>query len=281
MKKTLILLCVWFCFFTLLFAEKTTPIDSKKSINQSTLVGIGRVSLHDSYLSPITYEGVAISLMHERIRGSNMFDGKLLLQNQFRIQTGVTDNPSASGSEYWGNLYYNLNGFYPIFETDKLRLFGGGGIDAALGGIYNVRNSNNPGSLNTYINLNIALMAIYNWRNLSFRWQVASPFVGAFFSPEYFGHSFYEIFTLGNNKGTVHFGSFQNQIALRNYFTVDIPIYNLTLRTGYMWDYYSTDVNRLVTKINAHQFMIGLAFESLNFGGRKARTENMVESVFY
>ena len=209
-----------------------------------------------------------------------MFNGKMLLQNQFRIQVGITDNPTSSSSEYWGSLYYNLNGYYPFYADRDLRLFAGGGLDAALGGIYNVRNSNNPGSLKTFLNLDISLMAIYNWRSLTLRWQLSSPFLGTLFSPEY-GHSYYEIFTLGNNRGTVHLASFHNQIALRNYLTVDIPIYNVTLRTGYLWDFYSTDVNRLVTTTNTHQFVIGLAWESLNFGGKAARDGRSIKSVFY
>lgn len=68
---------------------------------------------------------------------------------------------------------------------------------------------------------------------------------------------------------------------MRNYFTVDIPVNKMTIRTGYMWDYYSSDVNKLVTKISSHQFLIGLAFESLNFGYKKARNNRMIESVYY
>jgi hypothetical protein len=123
-------------------------------------------------------------------------------------------------------------------------------------------------------------MALYNWRWLTFRWQLSTPFAGMFFSPEY-GHSYYEIFTLGNDKGTVHFGSFHNQLSLRNYFTVDVPLRNITLRAGYLGNYYKTDVNELVTKIVSHQFMLGLAFESLNFGGKKARRNPLLKSSYY
>jgi hypothetical protein len=157
---------------------------------------------------------------------------------------------------------------------------GGGGAALSLGGIYNVRNSNNPGSLKTAVNLQLSAMALYRWNDLTFRWQLSSPFAGMFFSPEY-GHSYYEIFTLGNNRGTVHFGSFHNQLALRNYFTIDIPIRNITLRTGYLGDFYRTDVNQLVTRIITHQFVIGMAFESLHFGGKMVRNNPSILSSYY
>ena len=87
--------------------------------------------------------------------------------------------------------------------------------------------------------------------------------------------------TLGNNKGIVHFGSFHNQLALRNYFTIDIPIRNVTLRTGYLGDYLRTDVNQLDTRIISHQFVIGLAFESIHFGGRQVQNNPSINSSYY
>lgn len=279
MKRIPFLVFIWFSLSCLLFSQESTQ-QSVIPVNQSTLIGIGKAYLEDSYLSPIKYEGIAISLLHDRIKASRKYGSNILTQNQFRIQTAITKNPTLSSSEYWGNLNYNLNIFYPLIDSGKLRLYGGGGTEALFGGIYNVRNTNNPGSLKTYVNLNLSSMVLYKLRNLSLRWQLSTPFAGMFFSPEY-GHSYYEIFTLGNDKGTVHFGSFHNQLALRSYFTVDIPIKNLTIRTGYLWDYYATDVNELITRTNAHQFMLGLAFESLYVGGKRAQDKSIIKSVYY
>ena len=284
MRKVWIMVFIGICSLNFIFSQENTFADNTRSVNQSTLIGIGKSYLVDSYLSPLTYDGLALSLINDRLKGSSLFESKLLLQNQFRIQIGITKNPTSSSSEYFGSLYYNLNGYLPLFNrninSSKLRIYGGGGPELSLGGIYNVRNSNNPGSLKTYVSLNVAAMAIFNWKSITFRWQVSSPFAGVFFSPEY-GHSYYEIFTLGNNKGTIHLGSLHNQLSVRNYFTVDIPVNKMTIRTGYMWDYYSSDVNKLITKISSHQFLIGFAFESLNFGYKKARNNRMIESVYY
>ncbi len=279
MKRIPFLVFIWFSLSCLLFSQESTQ-QSVIPVNQSTLIGIGKAYLEDSYLSPIKYEGIAISLLHDRIKASRKYGSNILIQNQFRIQTAITKNPTLSSSEYWGNLNYNLNIFYPLIDSGKLRLYGGGGTEALFGGIYNVRNTNNPGSLKTYVNLNLSSMVLYKLRNLSLRWQLSTPFAGMFFSPEY-GHSYYEIFTLGNDKGTVHFGSFHNQLALRSYFTVDIPFKNLTIRTGYLWDYYATDVNELITRTNAHQFVLGLAFESLYVGGKRAQDKSIIKSVYY
>lgn len=281
MKKTAVLVCVWFLISSaLLSQDRAEPFSRLRPVNQSTLVGIGKVYLDDSYLSPLRYDGVTFSLVHDRLRASSYANGSLLFQQQFQIHVGLTDNPTSSASEYYGNLDYRLNGLYPFVNNSNFKFYGGGGWQASLGGIYNVRNTNNPGSLKTSTNFNLSAMALYNWRGVTFRWQLSTPFAGLFFSPEY-GHSYYEIFTLGNNKGTIHFASFHNQQALRNYFTVDIPIYEVTLRTGYLGDYYRTHENQLITRIVSHQLVIGLAFDSFHFGGKRSRENQKVKSVYY
>ncbi len=273
--KILVILFLTICSISLSAQESVL-----KSTNQATLLGVGKSFLTDTYLSPLEYNGLTMSLLHDRISSTRHFNEKLLLQQQFQMQLAFTKNPSASASEYFGEVSYNVSGLYPFFQNEKFRFFGGGGLDASLGGIYNVRNSNNPGSLKVSVNLGLSAMAMYNWRRFTFRWQVSTPFAGLFFSPEY-GQSYYEIFSLGNGKGTVRFASFQNQLALRNYFTVDIPINNITIRTGYLSDFYRTDVNDIITKVVSHQFMLGLAVESLNFGGFKAKKNNQFKSSYY
>ncbi|HHT30185.1 MULTISPECIES: DUF3316 domain-containing protein [Petrimonas] len=251
-----------------------------KSVNQATLLGVGKAFLTDTYLSPLEYAGLTTSLLHDRIGPTRHFNNKLLLQQQFQIDLAFTRNPSASASEYAGDVSYNINAFYPFFRNGRFSFFGGFGGDASLGGIYNVRNSNNPGSLKTSVNLDLSAMAIYSLRKVTLRWQLTTPFTGVFFSPAY-GQSYYEIFSLGNDKGTVRFAWFQNQQALRNYFTLDIPFNNITLRAGYLGDYYRTDVSEIVTTIVSHQFVVGMAVESLNFGGKRARDNRDIKSSFY
>jgi hypothetical protein len=282
MKKLSAILTIWLLFFCIFAQERGSPaqMQQKTPINRSTLVGIGSTFLRDTYLSPLPYDGTGMSILHDRIQGSRFFNERLLIQQQFQIQAATTSNPVGNAMQYYGNLSYHLNGLYPIFNISRFRLFIGGGLDASLGGIYNTRNSNNPGSAKASTNLNAAVMARYNLGIFTFRWQLSAPFAGAFFAPP-FGKSYYEMFGLGNNSGLVHFGSLHNQQALRNYFTVDIPLRNITLRTGYLGSFYRTNVNSLITRISSHQFMIGLATETLNFGGRQSRDTPWLRSVFY
>jgi len=283
MKKLSILFTSWLLFFCLLAQEER----SNSWVNRSTLIGIGGTSLFDTYLSPLPYTGTSFAILHDRLQGTRLFQEQLLIQQQFELQFANTTNPVGNAVQYFLNFSYHLNGFFPIVDVNDFRLFVGGGLDASLGGIWNMRNSNNPGSAKASSNLNMAVMARYNlylpfWnRNrVTFRWQLNSPFAGVFFAPG-FGQSYYEMFELGNRSGTTHFGSFHNQQALRNYFTVDIPLRNVTLRTGYLGNFYRTDVNYLITRISTHQFMVGLAWETLSLGGRRNRDMIRENSVFY
>jgi hypothetical protein len=103
--------------------------------------------------------------------------------------------------------------------------------------------------------------------------------LGAFFTPGY-GQSYYEIFVLGNDSGVVHFASPANQRGLRNYITADYPIGKVTLRAGYLRNYYRTEANNLITSISSHQFMIGLAFESLSFRRQEIKENDWLRSVY-
>ncbi len=280
MKKGAIILTVWLSVATLLWPQDAMPPEPIRPVNQSTLVGVGALTLNDTYLSPLRYDGTTFTLLHDRLNGSRYANARLLLQQQCKIQGAVTKNPTSSASEYYGELDYRISGFYPLLQQSRFRLLAGGGWEASLGGIYNMRNSNNPGSLKASTNLNLSVMSFYGWRGITFRWQLGTPFIGLFFSPEY-GHSYYEIFTLGNSQSTLHFASFHNQQAFRNYFTIDLPIRNVTLRVGYLGDYYRTDQNQLVTRVVSHQFVLGLAFESLYYGGKRVRDNRWLESVYY
>ncbi len=277
--KKLLPLILWINIFVI-NAQRQADFYPIATQNSSTMMGIGQTALTDTYLSPLKYKGVSFSLLHENLRLTGLFDSKMVLQQQFQLQTAFTKNATSTASEYFGEIAYNATGLYPFVANEKFRLLGGTGVNASLGGIYNARNSNNPGSLKSTINLTLSGMAIYNWRKFTFRYQVSTPLAGVFFSPAY-GQSYYEIFSLGNDKGVVNWGSFHNQLSLRNYFTVDVPVGNLTIRGGYLGNYYRTSANDLKTIISSHHFVLGLVYETFGFAGMKSKDKSKIKSAYY
>lgn len=267
------------CVANVALGQSEQKLATKNAVNQGTLFGVGSMILTDTYLSPLEYNGLSLSLFYERLNATSLFNSKMLLQQQVLLQGASTDNPISNAKTYYGNIDYHLHGFYPILKTNSFRLLAGAGTELSLGGVYNIRNSNNPAQLKTSINLNASLMAFYRWKQLTLRWQMTTPLVGAFFSPGY-GQSYYEIFVLGNDSGTIHFATPSNQRGLRNYITADYPIGKVTLRAGYLRNYYRTKANNLITSISSHQFVIGLAFESLSFGRRDLLNNDWLKSVY-
>ncbi len=270
--------------FILIIITFSTPVkaheDVYKPINKSTLFGVGGVGLYDSYLSPLKYNGTTISILHDRVSPSFFLKDKLIIQQQFLFQSAISSNPVGTANYFYGNISYNLNSFYDFFKNNSMRILGGGGLDLSLGGLYNNRNSNNPVSIKTSTNLHLSVMGIYNWKRFTFRWQMSTPFIGVLFSPKY-GQSYYEIFSLGNSSGVVKLASLYNQYSLTNYFTVDIHARKHTFRIGYLGNYYITNVNSLNTNILSHQFVLGLATETLYFGGTRARNNRHIQSSYY
>ena len=150
--------------------------------------------------------------------------------------------------------------YYHIVDKSDLDILLGSSAYVMGGFIYNTRNGNNPLSAKADISLHLSFMIMYTLRvkNLpvTFRYQAMLPFAGAFFAPHY-GASYYEMFNEGNLSDVVTFNSFHNKFDLKNYITIDIPIYNQTLRLGYLSSYYSSDVNNLQTRIFSNTLMIG------------------------
>lgn len=251
-----------------------------KPTNRATLIGVGGVGLYDTYLSPLKYSGTTISVLHDRIAPSFFLKDKSVMQQQFMFQSAITRNPIGTAQCLYGNVSYNVNSLYEFYKNSSFRVLGGGGLDLSLGGLYNNRNSNNPVSIKTSANMHLSVMGIYNWKRFTFRWQMNSPFIGMLFSPKY-GQSYYEIFSLGNSSGVVKFASLHNQYSLTNYFTVDIHARKHTFRVGYLGNYYITNVNSLNTNILSHQFVLGMATETLNFGGTRARNNKHIQSIYY
>lgn len=280
MKKYSFIITVMLFITYFAFGQDEASTYKNRSVNHSTQLGIGNMIITDTYLSPLKYDGLSLSVFHERFYPSSLLNNKLIFNHQYFLQTASTENPIGNSKSYYGNINFKISAFYPLTKYKSLRILGGAGTDLSLGGIYNIRNSNNPAQLKTSVNIEASLLTFYSLNKFTFRWQVSSPFIGMFFSPEY-GHSYYEIFVLGNDKGTLHLGLPSNQRAIRNYITIDYPLGKATLRAGYLLNYYRTNVNNLITSLSSHQFIIGLSFESLNFGGNEIKKRQWLKSVYY
>ncbi|MGM9798482.1 MAG: DUF3316 domain-containing protein [Parabacteroides sp.] len=256
------------CFVASLSAQ-TEPLP--RSTNSATLVGVGGYNVMDTYLSPgapeRNYTGVGFSVLHERMQMTRLADQRISRQQLFRGELARTENAAATATDLVGFATYSL-GYHYHFTTPlpDLQLLAGAMAQGWLGFIYNTRNGNNPASTKADADLRLSAMVFYTLRikgyPIRLRYQGAIPFAGVCFSPHY-NQSYYEIFDLGNHAGVVKFNSFHNKWAYQQLLTADFPLGALTLRVGFLGNYYRTDLNAIQSHVVSRSFVIGLAVETV------------------
>ncbi len=243
---------------------QTDSLNANRYITKATLYGAGFTNVYDTYLSPQEYKGGEFRILRETMRMTKLWDGNISVQNMLQANLSYSHNRAQNNNTFAGLVNWTYGLHYQFRITPGFKLLAGALLDANLGFIYNLRNTNNPASARAFINLDASAMAIWHTRiknyPLTLRYQVNLPFMGVLFSPHY-GQSYYEIFTLGNSSGVVKFTSLHNQPTLRQFISVDFPIRYAKMRVAYVADLQQSKVNGLRTHVYSHLFMIGFVKE--------------------
>ena len=254
-------------------------VDNKTSM-RSTMIGIGSADVLDTYLSPYKYTGMEVRLMRETMRMTRLMGGKVSNQTLIDINGSFLENRKKTAEEWAAGVRYSIGWHYnlPIVSgkgkstptpfhpsngegaPGDLGVGFGPMISGYLGGIWNTRNSNNPGQAKLDFCIDLSAMAYYNLRigkmNCLLRYQMSIPFVGMAFSPNY-GQSYYEIFSLGHYDHNAVFAHIGNMPSMRHLLTADIPIGRNILRIGYNGQFNQSLFNELRYHSYSHNFMIG------------------------
>jgi hypothetical protein len=254
------------------------------SINEGTLIGIGGNLLKDTYLSEGKYGGFGFRFMNERMKLINKPKYNMSKQQIISVDLSSTMNGAQNANFLSAFVNYSYGLHYRFLPDPYFKILLGGNIHGLLGTVYSTRNGNNPMTLHADIDLNISILAIYEFRikkhRLALRYQIETPVMGVLFSPDY-DQSYYEIFSLGNTSEIIKFASFHNKQALRNYLTLDFPLGGWTVRAGYFGNIYYTSINELNRTIISNNFMLGFVKEFVAFGGREMKKRNLFHSAYY
>ena len=276
-----------FTLIVLFFSVYSYAQDDEKKINstnEATLIGIGKHFVKDTYLSPLKYDGWGLRVLNERIKRLSLGKGNVSRQQLINVDFSSTLNPSETARTFTGFVDYSLGYHYRFNPIRGMSLLVGASAQAQTGFIYNTRNGNNPASAKLAVNLNASALLLYTFKiknyPLTFRYQLETPFVGAAFSPHY-GQSYYEIFSLGNHDDVVKFTSFHNQLAFKNYVTLDFPVKNFTIRTGLMNSSNRMSLNGIKSHTISNSFMIGFVREFISFGGKRQHQSTLLDSAYY
>lgn len=245
-----------------LHAEQTDyePVEGRSPVSRSLLVGWGRTSQLDTYLSPMSYSGMQISFLTQRERLTRLFDHHTSFQSTFHGAFTSADNPAGTASYLGGRLAYDAGWHYHYSPVRNLDLKGGALVGADIGFLYNDRNGNNPAQGRFSADISLSAGAGYDFRvgrlPLRVNYQADLPMVGLMFCPE-FGESYYNISQQGVGHDIVcaHPG---NALCLRQLLTLDFCLRRVTLRAGYLCDIRQQNARSLKYHDVSHSLMFGL-----------------------
>lgn len=243
-------------------------------------LGVGSVSMADTYLSPVTYRGWSLSLGYERMQAMRFNPRRWVMQLGFVADVANGDNRIGNASMWYASLDARWGMMYKMQMPYNITLLAGGSTGIDGGVIYNRRNSNNPASAKFAWSVNVTGMAVWKCTvgrlPVTLSYQPTVALLGLFFSPEY-DELYYEIY-LGNRSGLVHFGWPGNRFAMTNAVMADLHFGSTSLRVGYCGTILSSEASHLVTNVTTNRFVIGISGEWMSLDTRRRSTSNILSA---
>lgn len=238
-------------------------LESARYEERSLSLGGGHTNMIDTYLSPLRYGGANVTLMSECFSQTRRPSGRWFAQSLFVLHGDYATSPSGSGLTVGGMADYSYTHYYRFAlwgDESGLDLYAGPQAQLRLGGIYNLRNSNNPAQLKLGVNIAASAMARYAftlWDTpMNVRLQADMPLLGTAFGPDY-GQSYYEIFYLGQGEGCIHMTSLHNNLSLRTNLSYDLQLRPCILRLTLANDLYQWTLGRQHYRMFTHTVMLG------------------------
>lgn len=230
-----------------------------RQVSRAVMVGVGRSSQLDTYLSPMEYSGPQLSFLTQRERMTGMAGGHIAFQGTMQGAFSYTENPAGNANDLGGRLGYDAGWHYVWQPLGHLSLKAGALVGADVGFLYNTRNGNNPAQARASLDVSLSAGGSYEFhiRRLPLQacYQADLPVLGCMFSPRY-GQSYYEIYQ-GYGDRNVRLTQPGNVLSLRQLLTLDFCFPRTTLRVGYLSDIRQSHVNGIRVHDISRSFMLG------------------------
>lgn len=250
MKRKLTVICCCLLVLTAVAQERVSIFT----------VDAGYASIHDSYLTPITYDGMDLAIQYEAMR--SIRNDQWLWQLQVGADYNYVENDARNNELYklMGDITFDMQRQWRQLIAQRVNVSVGPMTQLRAGIIYNDANSNNPVSVRAHWNVGItgmATMDTHMWRlPVTLRYQAQLPALGVFFAPEY-DESYYEIY-LGNHRNLAHLGWWGNRLDMTHYLGADLHLGKTTLRIGYRTRLEHWSVNHIKVHDVTHSLVLGI-----------------------
>ena len=225
-------------------------------------VDAGYASIHDTYLTPVTYEGLDLGMAYEAMRSMKSTGGKWLWQLQVGADFNYVENHVGNNDldKLMGDITFDMQRQWKEVIAHRVDLSVGPMTQLRAGMVYDEVNSNNPVTVRAHWGVGLTGMAKWNtrvWRTpVTLRYQAQLPALGVFFAPEY-DESYYEIY-LGNHRNLGHLGWWGNRLDMTNYVGADLHLGKTTLRIGYRSRLEHWSVSGLKVHDVTHSLVLGI-----------------------
>lgn len=240
-----------------LYSENSTD---PSIVSRATSYGVGAANVFDNYLSPQAYKGWEVRISRESVHAASWNPEKWSQQTYFQGYFDYTHNRADNNHTAVGMVNWNYGYHYRLWQTGGLQLLAGGVADLNAGFVYNMRNGNNPANARVYANLDASVRLLWQTHvgrfPLLVRYQLNVPLTGVMFSPHY-GQSYYEIFSLGDDKDVIKQTTLFSQSTLRSMLSTDFKARKTTLRLTYLCDLQQAKLNGIKSHLYANTFLIG------------------------
>ncbi len=248
-------------FLLLTTAVLLPPLAQAQDIRQTDILfGVGRASVYDTYLSPVTYRGPQMHLEANTWRTLKR-NPNFAFQTTTRIHLAYTHNRVETANEPDARLSTDMGWsrqWRNVLPRLDLSIGGLWGLD--IGGTYNTQNSNNPAQGRMATRLSAIANAKYRIplrkRTLTLQYTAYMPLLGMMFSPRY-RQSYYNLFYQGDWDKNILCTHPGNALSLYQRFTVSLPCKHRTLTVGYQSTLQQAKPHHLRQHHYTRSFVIG------------------------
>jgi len=263
-------------------AVRDTPL--RPTLSMFT-ADVGWGSVYDSYLAPLAYDGLNLSLGYEAMRAASFSPHDWLWQATVAVDYDNIRNPAGNNHTHllMGDLVVDLQHRWHGVDGTPVDAWAGPMMQVRGGVIYNPSNSNNTVSAQLRASVGVTGMAAHNtrlWRvPMTLRYQLQLPVLGVFFAPEY-DESYYEIY-LGNHRNLAHVGWWGNRLDMSHYLGADLHLGSTIVRVGYRCRVERSWVNNLHVHNVSHSVVLGIGGEFLGLGRKPRLADRQIISPLY